>query len=122
MAPDSRSTGPVMDASPSETDDLVARLRAGDHAALAGLFDRYHDRLLRMVDLRLDPRVRSRMDPADVLQDAFLVAAKRLEDRLPEPELPPFLWLRLVVGERLTSLHRHHLGTRMRDAGREVSL
>jgi RNA polymerase sigma-70 factor (ECF subfamily) len=30
--------------------------------------------------------------------------------------------LRLVVGERLMKLHRHHLGTQMRDAGREVSL
>jgi RNA polymerase sigma-70 factor (ECF subfamily) len=36
--------------------------------------------------------------------------------------LPLFLWLRLVVGERLSKLHRHHLGARMRDANREVSL
>jgi RNA polymerase sigma-70 factor (ECF subfamily) len=28
----------------------------------------------------------------------------------------------LVVGERLLKLHRHHLGTQMRDAGLEVSL
>ena len=75
-----------------------------------------------MVDLRLDARVRSRLDPADVVQDAFLDAAKRLDDYLRDPKLPPFLWLRLIVGERLTTLHRHHLGTRMRDAGREVSL
>jgi RNA polymerase sigma-70 factor (ECF subfamily) len=27
-----------------------------------------------------------------------------------------------VVGERLLKLHRHHLGTQMRDAGREISL
>jgi RNA polymerase sigma-70 factor (ECF subfamily) len=27
-----------------------------------------------------------------------------------------------VVGERLLKLHRHHLGTQLRDAGREVSL
>ena len=38
------------------------------------------------------------------------------------PKLPLFLWLRLIVGERLMKLHRHHLGTQMRDAGREVSL
>jgi RNA polymerase sigma-70 factor (ECF subfamily) len=36
--------------------------------------------------------------------------------------LPLFLWLRLVVGERLLKLHRHHLGTQMRDAGLEVAL
>src|SRR5208283_3261954 len=33
-----------------------------------------------------------------------------------------FLWLRLVVGERLIRLHRHHLGAHMRDACRAVSL
>src|SRR5436305_1013249 len=108
--------GLLMDNSPSETTRLVDRLRAGDRAALAGLFDGYRDRLLRMVDLRLDPRVRGRLDPADVVQDAFLDAAKRLDDYVRDPKLPPFLWLRLIVGERLTTLHRHHLGTRMRDA------
>jgi RNA polymerase sigma-70 factor (ECF subfamily) len=114
--------GILMGDSPSEVVRLVERLRAGDRAALAGVFDHYRARLLRMVDLRLDPRVRARLDPADVVQDAFLDAAQRLGDYLRDAKLPPFLWLRLIVGERLTTLHRHHLGTRMRDAGREVSL
>jgi RNA polymerase sigma factor (sigma-70 family) len=37
-------------------------------------------------------------------------------------ELPVYLWLRLVVGERMQRIHRRHLGAAMRDAGREVSL
>jgi RNA polymerase sigma-70 factor (ECF subfamily) len=36
--------------------------------------------------------------------------------------LPFFLWLRLEVGQKLVDVHRHHLGTQMRDAGQEVSL
>jgi RNA polymerase sigma-70 factor (ECF subfamily) len=48
--------------------------------------------------------------------------AERLDEYLSDPKLPLFLWLRLVVGERLLKLHRHHLGTLLRDAGREVSL
>ena len=36
--------------------------------------------------------------------------------------MPVFLWLRLIVGEKLTDLHRHHLGVQMRDADREVSI
>src|SRR5262249_57219 len=59
---------------------------------------------------------------SDVIQEAFLEAATRLDDYLRDPELPLFLWLRLMVGERLIRLHRHHLGTKMRDASREVSL
>jgi RNA polymerase sigma-70 factor, ECF subfamily len=57
-----------------------------------------------------------------VLQEAYLDAASGLPDYLRKPTLPFFLWLRLLVGSRLSRLHRHHLGTQMRDAGREVSL
>src|SRR5205085_7901566 len=56
------------------------------------------------------------------IQDAYLDVVARLEEYLREPRIPLFLWLRLVVGERLLKLHRHHLGTQMRDAGLEVSI
>jgi RNA polymerase sigma-70 factor, ECF subfamily len=36
--------------------------------------------------------------------------------------MPFFLWLRSVAGSKLRELHRHHLGTRMRDPRREVSI
>ena len=75
-----------------------------------------------MVEMRLDWRLQARLDASDVIQDAFVQVATRLEEYLRQPALPLFLWLRLVVGERLAQLHRHHLGTHMRDAGREVSL
>ena len=75
-----------------------------------------------MVEIRLDARLQGRLDASDVVQEAFVEVAERLEDYIRDPKLPFFLWLRLVVGERLVRLHRHHLGTQMRDAGREVSL
>ena len=105
-----------------ETDLLADRLKAGDPAAVEELFARHRDRLRRMVDMRLDRRLQGRIDASDVVQEAHLEAAERLADYLKDPKLPPFLWLRLVVGERLTKLHRAHLGAQMRDAGREVSL
>src|SRR5262249_7120336 len=37
-------------------------------------------------------------------------------------ELSAFLWLRLVVSQRLSKYHRQHLGTKMRDVRQEVSL
>jgi RNA polymerase sigma-70 factor (ECF subfamily) len=105
-----------------ETTDFLARARAGDPKALDEVFVKHRDRLRRMVEMRLDWRLRARIDASDVIQDAYLEVASRLAEYLQNPRLPLFLWLRLVVGERLTTLHRHHLGTRMRDAGREVSL
>src|SRR5262245_1232319 len=108
----------------SESDDelrLVRRAAGGDTAAGEAL-DRHRDRLRRMVEARLDRRVRGRVDPSDVLQDGLVDAVARLPDYLADPRLPLFLWLRLVVGDRLAKAHRDHLGAEVRDAGREVSL
>jgi RNA polymerase sigma-70 factor (ECF subfamily) len=107
---------------PSDTDDLVERLCGGDRQALTDLFQRHRNRLRRMVELRMDPRLQGRVDASDILQDAFLDAAARLDGYRQRPDLPAFLWLRLIVGERLAICQRRHLGTKMRAAGQEVSL
>jgi RNA polymerase sigma-70 factor, ECF subfamily len=111
-----------MDNTPGDSSDSIDRLRSGDHQALAALFDEHRDRLRRMVQLRIDPRLRARLDPSDVLQEAFLDVSKDVDAYLADPKLPPLLWFRVHVGRRLTTLHRQHLGTKMRDAGLEISL
>src|SRR5262245_10945936 len=75
-----------------------------------------------MVRLRLDRRLQGRVDPSDVLQDAYLDYARRFPEWAERPALPFFLWLRLLTGQKLVDLHRRHLGAQMRDAGQEVSL
>jgi RNA polymerase sigma-70 factor (ECF subfamily) len=107
---------------PSETEDLLRRAAGGDGQALAELFSRYRKRLRQMVRLRLDRRLQGRVDPSDVLQEAYLDLTEQLPAYLAKPEMPFFLWLRLLTGQRLTRIHRQHLGAAMRDAGREVSL
>jgi RNA polymerase sigma-70 factor (ECF subfamily) len=106
----------------SENDDLLRRVKAGDEQALAALFDQYRERLKRMVRLRLDRRLSGRVDASDVLQESYLEAHKKLPDYAGNPSLPFFLWLRLVTGQKLVDVHRHHLGAQMRDPGQEVSL
>src|SRR3954452_4794147 len=107
--------GTVMEHTPGETTDPIEQLRGGDRKALAELFDTHRDRLRRMVELRIDARLRARLDASDVLQEAFLDVARDLDAYLDDPKLPPLLWLRLHVGRRLTTLHRQHLGTKMRE-------
>ena len=84
--------------------------------------ERYHDRLRRMVMVRLDQRLQGRLDPSDVLQETYLEAARQLADYLRNPVLPFFLWLRQLAGNRLFKLHRYHLTAQVRDAGREIPL
>jgi RNA polymerase sigma-70 factor (ECF subfamily) len=102
--------------------ECLTRAAAGDAESWRLLVSHYHDRLRRVVALRLNPRARGRIDPSDVLQEAYLDASGRLRDYVANPGLPFHLWLRQVVCDRLAKLHRTHLDTQMRDAGREVSL
>jgi RNA polymerase sigma-70 factor (ECF subfamily) len=104
------------------TDDLLRRAQAGDQAALGALFAHYRDRLRQMVRLRLDRRLCGRLDPSDVLQEAYLDVARRFPEYAAAPTVSFYLWLRTLTGQRLIDLHREHLGAQMRDAGREVSL
>jgi RNA polymerase sigma-70 factor (ECF subfamily) len=75
-----------------------------------------------MVRLRLDRRLQGRLDPSDVVQEAYLDYARRFPEYAGNPTMPFYLWLRFLTGQRLIDLHRQHLGARMRDAGQEVSL
>jgi RNA polymerase sigma-70 factor (ECF subfamily) len=102
---------------------LLGRALAGDEPALAALFDGHRERLRRMIRLRMDRRLSGRVDASDVLQEAYLDVRKRIAEYASDPAAMPFnLWLRLVTGQRLTDVHRYHLGAQMRDAGMEVSL
>jgi RNA polymerase sigma-70 factor (ECF subfamily) len=105
-----------------ETDRLLEQAARGDQRSWRLLLERHHDRLRRMVALRLDHRLRGRVDASDVLQEAYLDACHRLADYLRAPAMPFFLWLRFLVAQRLQEQHRRHLGARARDAGREVAL
>ena len=96
----------------SDEQDLLERARGGDCGALAELFQRHRGRPEQMVRLRLDRRLQGRLDPADVLQEAYLDVARRFPEYAADPALPFFLWLRLLTGQRLVDLHRQHLGPR----------
>ena len=104
------------------TDDLLRKAKAGDATALGALFAHHRDRLRQMVRLRLDRRVAGRLDPSDVLQEAYLDVARRFPEYAAAPAVPFDVWLRALTGQRLIELHRKHLGAKMRDARQEISL
>jgi RNA polymerase sigma-70 factor (ECF subfamily) len=108
---------------PNDPNLLLRRALAGDESALAALFDGQRERLRRMIRLRLDRRLSGRVDSSDILQEAYLDVRKRFAEYARDPAaMPLHLWLRLVTGQRLTDIHRYHLGAQLRDAGQEVSL
>jgi RNA polymerase sigma-70 factor, ECF subfamily len=106
----------------SDTDMVLRQAAQGDGQVLGTLLSRHRNRLRRMIALRLDRRLSGRIDPSDVIQEAYLEASARLAEYLRNPSMPFFLWLRFLTGQKLVTLHRHHLGAQMRDASQQVPL
>ncbi len=105
----------------SETNRLLELAAKGDRASLGELLTRHEPRLRLMVAFRLDSRLRGRVDASDVLQEIHLAAAGHLGDYLSVRNIPLFMWLRGIAGNKLLEIHRHHLGTPMRNARREIA-
>ena len=79
---------------------LEGRLRDGDPHALAELFSRERERLWRVIQFRLAEPLRGRLEPDDVLQEAFLAASQRLKHYADSPATSPFIWFDGAIGVR----------------------
>jgi RNA polymerase sigma-70 factor, ECF subfamily len=103
----------------SSSDDVILRAAAGDRQALDQLWQVHRSRLRKVIQIRLDPRVRRRVDPSDLVQETLIEAQRRLPDYVHERPLPFYPWLRQLALERLNKAHRRHLGAQGRAVGRE---
>ncbi len=65
-----------------------ANTSAGRQRLLGEIFMRHREWLTKMLELRLDVRVRWRVDPSDVPQETFIEAAARLDEHLKDPFVP----------------------------------
>jgi RNA polymerase sigma-70 factor (ECF subfamily) len=104
------------------TEKLLNEVGSGSAQAYDRLFARHRARLHEFVTLRLDPRLRPRIDADDVVQETQLEAFRRLGEFLQQKPMPFHVWLRKKAYERLTDLRRRHLGAARRSVHREVAM
>jgi len=106
----------------STIEALLERARTGDRTAVGLLLEGQRSALERMLTLRIDGRLRARVDPLDIIQDSFLEASSRLAEYLANPTMPFRLWVRFIATQRLHAIYREHLGAQKRDVRREVPI
>jgi len=106
----------------AETSDLLEDIAKGDRQALDRLLQRYRPRLYAFIEHRLDPRMRSRLDASDVVQEVQLEVTRRMDEFLGRNPMPFHLWVRKTAYERLLKLQRAHLRRARRSVDREVAL
>ncbi len=96
--------------------------RAEPLPPLPELFEQFRGRLRTLVELRIDRRIRARVDASDVIQEAFADAVRRFPEYEQERKMKPYVWLRFLTLQQLVIVHRRHLGVQARSAAREERL
>ena len=92
----------------------------GQNDFLAQAFQEHRERLLRLAERHLNPILRRRVSPEDVLQEAAAGAYRWGGDFIHNPDLPVYFRLRAILLQAITHLERHHLQSAKRDAYREA--
>lgn len=110
--------------SPREAEVLDAA-NAGDTAPFSAFLEEVTPRLRRVARARLDPRVASRLDGDDVLQETFVEVTRALPRYLEsrnegDPKrLPLFLWIRAKLQDAIITSHRRHVEAEGRSVDHE---
>lgn len=101
--------------------ELVRRGRQGDRLAIDALFRRYQGRIQRIARIRMGPRVRSFMESADLVQETFVVAERRLHDFEPHSHAAIIHWLACILQRQINDANDYATAER-RDRANEVPI
>jgi RNA polymerase sigma-70 factor (ECF subfamily) len=99
---------------------LLAGARAGDADCLGWLFEIYRNYLRLLASAQLNQRLRSRVNPSDLVQETFLRASRHFGEFCGSSEQEWLGWLRTIL--RRSVLKMVHRQARKRSVLREVSL
>jgi RNA polymerase sigma-70 factor (ECF subfamily) len=106
----------------AQTQHLLEQIRTGNRQAFDQLLAQHRPYLRKLVELRMDAKLRPRVDPSDVVQEAQLEAVRRLDAYLEQSPMPFRLWLRQLAYDRMLMMRRRHVKAARRAVGHEVAL
>lgn len=94
---------------------LLNRARADDMDALGELLEHHRGYLLILARVQIGRRLQGKVDPADVVQEAFLGAFRDFSHFRGTTEAEFLAWLRQILANLMANLVRHYQGTKGRD-------
>jgi RNA polymerase sigma-70 factor (ECF subfamily) len=94
-------------------------LTIADIAELGKLIEQHQHKLLAMIQCRLDPNLATRVDPEDILAEAFLAARRKWSRFKTKRSMTAYAWLYRIVLDQIFETWRRE--TRApRDLRREI--
>jgi RNA polymerase sigma-70 factor (ECF subfamily) len=107
---------------PSTIDQLFASAKAGSNSGLGRLLTLYTNYLKLLVSTQLDPRIRTRVSPSDIVQEAFFEAHRDFAQFHGQSTAEFVAWLRKIVVHNILRVVEQHVQAEKRDVRREISL
>lgn len=102
--------------------ELLSHARRGDQQRLGLLLQLYHNYLTILAATQLDARLRRRMSPSDLVQEAMLGAYRDFGQFRGATESELLAWLRRILIHCLHHAYAAHVRAGRRDVRREISL
>jgi RNA polymerase sigma-70 factor (ECF subfamily) len=99
----------------AEVELLLSRAQSGSQEAITALVRCHSDALLRVIERRLNKRLRTLIDPSDIAQETWAVV---FLDGLKKISSDPDKFLAFVIRTAINKVHeahRHHLDAAKRD-------
>src|SRR5262249_1262272 len=101
----------------AETQGLLREAGTGNRRACDQLLAGHRRELRQFCERRMDPKLRGRVDPSDVVQETQLEVFRRLPDFLERRPMPFHIWLRKTAYQRLLMARRQHVEAAQRSVG-----
>lgn len=102
-------------------EELLSRLSEGDVEAFAELFQIYRDQIKERLQARLGADLRRKVDASDIMQEAYLSAARHVGEFRGDSVDSFVQWLSVVASRRMMDACRRFLAYGKRDVRREIS-
>ncbi len=102
--------------------ELLGRAREGEVAAVGQLLQAYRNYLIVLATMQLDGRLRRRMNPSDLVQDALLAAHRDFHQFRGCSSGEFTAWLRKILIHCLHHAVEMHIRAKARDVRQEISL
>jgi RNA polymerase sigma-70 factor (ECF subfamily) len=102
-------------------EDLLTKARAGDREAFGELLAHYHHYIRLLAQTLIGTTLKLRMDPSDLVQEAFLEAHRDFPQFTGSTERELRAWLRRILARNLVDSARHQ-NALVRSQRRQVSL
>lgn len=106
----------------SKFETLLAEARAGSNEALGGLLEGCRQYLMLVANRRLDPVLRAKVGPSDVVQETLHDAQRDFARFHGDTWRELVTWLRRILLNNVTDVARRYHGADKRRVGREIPI